>query len=335
MIGAFLFVKWHSFFLADTGHFAIAKISGTLDFKPEIMEAILNKAEQTSNNKIIFPATGITKQQVVQYYDNIAEHILPYLKDRPLTMQRFPGGVAKEGFFQKDAPEGFPDWVSTVEVNKEGERTKHIVCNSKDILLYLVNQNVLTFHVALSKTEKMEYPDKLIFDLDPPEGNFALVVKAAKALRKLLEEKLDLKSYVMASGSNGLHVIVPLKQEDHFEKVRDFAKEVADYVCSKNPDEFTTGIQMYRRQGRLYIDTLRNYDVQTSVAPFSLRVKEKAPVATPLSWDELDEPSLNAQTYTIHSIFERLKSKSNPWVDFDQNAQSIGGAIKKMQTLTN
>jgi len=259
------------------------------------MKATLIKTALTHKNKILFPKSGITKQQMFHYYKNIANEILPYLKDRPLTMQRFPEGIDEDGFFQKHTPDYFPDWISTAKVKKVDGWINHVVCNSKDTLLYLVNQYTLTFHVALSKVEKIDYPDKLIFDLDPPKGNFQLAVKAAKALRHLLEERLHLKAYVMTSGSESLHIVVPLKADQHFDMVHDFAKQIANYICKNNPTEFTTAIRKDKRNGRLYIDSLRNSYAQTSVVPFSIRAKENAPVATPLHWDELDDTALNAQ----------------------------------------
>ena len=299
------------------------------------MTTTVHKTTLTHKDKILFPKSGITKQQVFHYYDNIAIDILPYLKDRPLTMQRFPKGIGDKGFFQKHAPDYFPDWIPTIKVKKVNGWVNHIVCNSKDTLLYLVNQYVLTFHIALSKTEKIDFPDKLIFDIDQPKGNFRLAVKEAKALRHHLEEKLNLKAYVMTSGSEGLHIAVPLKANKHFEVVRIFAKQTANYICDNNPSEFTITRRKDKREGRLYIDFLRNSYAQTSVVPFSIRALENAPVATPLHWDELNDATLNAQSYTIETIFNRLEIKNNPWEDFEQNAEDLSNAIVTMQTLIN
>ena len=299
------------------------------------MKTTLNKTALTHKDKILFPKSGITKQQVFQYYKNIANRMLPFLKDRPLTMQRFPNGIGKEGFFQKNAPDYFPAWLPTIKVKKKDGWVNHIVCNSRDTLLYLVNQYVVTFHVALSKVENIDYPDKLIFDIDPPKGNFKLAVKAAKALRVVLEEKLQLKTYVMTSGSEGLHVAVPLKADKHFDIVHDFTKTIANYICNNNPTEFTTAIRKNKREGRLYIDFLRNSYAQTSVVPFSIRALENAPVATPLYWNELDDVTLNGQSYTIDTIFKRIETKGNPWEDFEQNAKDICNAIKVMEPLTS
>nr|WP_321230190.1 non-homologous end-joining DNA ligase [uncultured Psychroserpens sp.] len=297
------------------------------------MKGNIYKTTLTHKNKVLFPKSGITKQQVFNYYENIANAILPYLKDRPLTMQRFPKGIGEEGFFQKNTPDYFPDWIPTVQVKKVDGWVNHLVCNTIDTLLYLVNQYVLTFHVALSKVDKIDHPDKLIFDLDPPKGNFKLAVKAAKSLRLLLEEKLELKAYVMTSGSKGLHITVPLKADQNFDEVHVFAKAIANYICNNNSTEFTTAIRKDKRENRLFIDFLRNSYAQTSVVPFSIRAIENAPIATPLHWDELDDTFLNARYYTIDTIFKRLETESNPWKDFEQNAKTIEDAIKTMETL--
>ena len=287
----------------------------------------------TQKDKVLFPKSGITKNDVILYYEKIADYMLPYMQHRPLTMQRFPKGINEVGFFQKNASEYFPDWIETVKIKKEGGWVNHVVCNSKETLRYLVNQYLLTFHVTLSKVEKIEYPDKLVFDLDPPKGNFELAIKAAKALHHLLKEKLELKTYLMTSGSEGLHIAIPLKANKTFDDVHEFAKMAATYICNINPKYFTTAKRKEKRKGRLYIDVIRNSYAQTSVAPFSIRAIEKAPVATPLDWNELDDSALNAQAYTIHTIFKRLETKNNPWVGFEENVKNISYAQKLLKTL--
>lgn len=289
--------------------------------------------EFTHKDKILFPKSDITKKDIIIYYDAIADYMLPYLKNRPLTMQRFPKGISDGGFFQKNASVYFPDWIETVKVKKEGGWVNHVVCNNKETLLYLVNQYVLTFHIALSKIDAIEYPDKLIFDLDPPTGNFNLVIKAAKTLRNFLENKLELKTFVMTTGSKGLHVVVPLKSDVHFDEVHEFAKEISQYIADKNPKEFTTATRKERREGRLYIDYLRNSYAQTSVSPFSIRAIENAPVATPLHWDELDDKTLNAQLWNIQNTFKRVEKVENPWKNFETYRKSIKKASKELKLL--
>lgn len=297
------------------------------------MKANISQIKITKEHKVLFPESGITKNDLVLYYDRIANYILPYLKNRPLTMQRFPEGINKKGFFQKHIPVYFPDWITTARIEKVGGWVEHVVCNTKETLLYLVEQDVITFHIPLSTLNCIELPDKLVFDLDPPKGNFKLAVKAAKILRNLLENELGFKTFIMTSGSKGLHIVAPLLQKDNFEKVHDFAMKISQYICGKYPNDFTTAIRKNKRQGKLYVDFLRNSYAQTSVSPFSVRAIENAPVATPISWSELDDKSLHPQLYTIENIFHRLKIKQDPWQAFKTNAKGISAAKKKLDEL--
>jgi len=285
------------------------------------------------SNKILFPNSGITKDDLMVYYEKIAENMLPYLKNRPLTMQRFPKGIADEGFFQKNASQYFPDWIKTEEVRKVGGWVNQVICDTKETLLYLVSQYVVTFHTSLSTINRIEYPDKLIFDLDPLQENFGLAIEGAKALRNLLENKLHFDTFLMTTGSKGLHVVVPLKQKEDFSEIHAFAKAVSNYIANENPDKFTTAIRKDKREGRLYIDFLRNSYGQTSVAPYSVRAIEKAPVATPLYWSELEDEKLNAQLWNIQNIFKRLEQIEDPWKNFEASGKRIKRARKELILL--
>lgn len=297
------------------------------------MEIDDHHIEVTHKDKILFPNSGITKNDLIVYYEKIADYILPYLKNHPLSMQRFPEGIAKDGFFQKNAPKYFPDWIKTEEIRKVGGWVNQVICDTKETLLYLVNQYVITFHISLSTIETIEYPDKLIFDLDPPENDFELAIEGAKALRNLLENDLGFTSFLMTTGSKGLHIIVPLQQKEDFNKVHTFAKSIANYIALQNSNKFTTAIRKENREGRLYIDYLRNSYAQTSVAPYSVRALENAPVATPIFWSELDDEKLTAQFYTIKNIFKRLEYIENPWKDFETSRKSIKKAKKELNLL--
>lgn len=297
------------------------------------MKVASPKIKITKKNKVLFPKSGITKKEVILYYEKIADYILPHMENRLLTMQRFPNGITEAGFFQKNASYYFPDWVETEKVKKKGGWVNHVICNTKETLIYLANQYTISFHLSLSKIDKIQYPDKLVFDLDPPNGKFNLAIKIAIIFRDILEESLDLTSFVMTSGSRGLHVVVPLICYEDFDEVREFAKQVASYIAGKYPNDCTTAVRKDQRKGRLYIDFIRNSYSQTSVAPFSLRAIEHAPVATPLSWEELGDKTLCPQLYTIHNIFERLEAKGDSWIDFKQNAKHIVNAKRKLKDL--
>ena len=297
------------------------------------MKANISNIKNTHKNKVLFPESGITKNDLIQYYDRIANYILPYLKNRPITMQRFPRGISEKGFFQKHVPVYFPDWITTARIEKVGGWVEHVVCNTKETLLFLVEHGVITFHSPLSTLDHIKFPDKLVFDLDPPKENFKLAIKAAKALRHLLEEELQLKTFVMTSGSKGLHVVTPLLQKNIFDEVHDFAKNISQYICDEYPNDFTTAIRKIKREGKLYVDFLRNSYAQTSVSPYSVRAIGNAPVATPIYWNELDDKSLDPQLYTIENIFNRLETIQDPWKAFIINAKSISEAKEKLVEL--
>ncbi len=289
--------------------------------------------EISNADKIMFPKSQITKGDLVEYYEKIAEHMLPYLKDRPLTLHRFPEGISNDGFFQKNASDYFPDWIRTVKLKKKDGWVNHVICDIPETLIYLVNHSTITFHVALGKVDKPDHPDKLIFDLDPTTEDFRTVVEGAKTIRDLLETTFKLATFVMTTGSKGLHIAVPLDRTENFDEVRDFAKNVAKYLCNEYPKKYTTSMRKDQRGGRLFIDYIRNSYGQTAVCPFSARAIEGAPVATPLSWEELEDKCLDAQNYTIQNIFDRLKKKEDPWTSFEKKGKSIESAKKKLGVL--
>lgn len=293
-----------------------------------------HEIELKNQDKVFFPEEEITKGDLIDYYEKIADFLLPYLKDRPLSLNRFPDGINKEGFYQKDTPDYFPDWIETVEIEKkEGGSNQQVLCNDKATLMYLVNQGTISFHPWLCTKSDLQKPDKLVFDLDPPQGNFEIVLKGAKTLHSLLDKELGLNAFIMTTGSKGLHVVCPLQIDKTFDEVRAFAKDVATYISDTNPDMYTVETRKNKRKDRLFIDYLRNAYAQTSISPFSTRARNGAPVATPLGWDELNKNRLNSQFYTIKNIFKRLSQKENPWKQFTIKATKLDSSIEKLNKL--
>lgn len=274
--------------------------------------------EISNIEKAFFQDINITKEDVINYYSGIADVMVPHMKDRPLNMHRAPDGVNGENFYQQEMSDYFPEWIDHAEVKKrEGGTISHALCNNKESLVYLAGQAVLTFHVWLSKTDNIRKPDKLIFDLDPsPNGNFDSVIYGALKLKEYFDEK-SATTYIMTTGSKGLHVIIPLRPENDFDEVRKKAEEIASGLSEKYPDNLTTEQQKNKRKGRLFLDYLRNSYGQTSVAPYSIRIIEGAPIATPLSWEELKDKDINSRTYNIKNIFRRMGQKVDPWRDFE------------------
>ena len=286
--------------------------------------------EISNPDKEIFPGEGITKSGLVDFYRKISKHILPHLADRPLTMHRYPNGINGKSFYQKDEPDYFPGWIDTakVELREKGEQD-FVVCNNEATLLYLANQASITPHIWLSKTEKPEYPDRLIFDLDPPEGDFGIVQDGARDLKKFFDE-LEMKSFVMTTGSKGMHVVIPLDGKSKFDESRDFAKAVAEKLAKKNPEKYTIETRKNKRRGRLFIDYLRNAYGQTAVAPYAMRARKGAPVATPLEWSEATSSKTGPQTFHHGNIFRRLSQKKDPWHDIGNYSYNIGESTKKL-----
>lgn len=197
-----------------------------------------------------------------------------------------------------------------------------ILCDDKNTLLWLANQNCITPHIWLSKIDKPDYPDRMIFDLDPPaRKGFSVVVEAALLLREILEKKHKLKTFIMTTGSRGLHVVIPIKRNRKYEDVRHFAREIADELTASDPKKYTTEARKEKRRGRLYIDVMRNSKGATAVAPYSVRPREGAPIATPISWSELKDSSLRSDSFHIRNIQKRLRK--NPWSGMERSAKTI------------
>lgn len=290
--------------------------------------------EVSNLDKIFFPKEEYTKGDLIGYYEKIADTMLPYMKDRPVTMIRFPNGIDDKQFYQKDAPDYFPEWIETKAIKKEdGGSTDYVICNDEETLVYLANQACITPHIWLSRKDKIDYPDRLIFDLDPSRDDFSEVISAAKKIGNFLKEDLSLPVYIMTTGSRGIHLVVPLKREHTFDQVRAFAQKIARYLEDQYPEEMTTAVRKNKREDKLFLDVARNGKGQTAVTPYAVRPIEGAPVATPLDWDELDKASLSAQTYTIKNIFRRLGSKDDPWKDIDSKATSLKKAMEKLDKL--
>ncbi len=290
--------------------------------------------EVSNLDKIFFPKEKYTKGDLIEYYEKIAGTMLPYMKDRPVTMIRFPNGIDDKRFYQKDAPDYFPAWIETKAIKKEdGGTTDYVICNDKETLVYLANQACITPHVWLSRKDKIDHPDRMIFDLDPSKDNFYEVKSAAKKIREMLEGELGLPVYIMTTGSRGLHLVVPLKRNHNFDEVRSFAQKAARYLENKYPEKLTTAVRKNKREEKLFLDVARNGKGQTAVTPYAVRPIAGAPVSTPLDWDELDRSSLSAQSYNIKNIFRRLGGKADPWKDIDSRATKLDTAIEKLDKL--
>jgi bifunctional non-homologous end joining protein LigD len=289
------------------------------------------KIKITNPTKMLFP--DVSKSQVIDYYELIAPYMLPHVYNRPISMQRFPDGIRAQGFFHKEAPEYFPKFIDLVEVRTSDTETQmQVMINNAATLVYLAQLASFVIHIWTSQAPLLEQPDKIVFDLDPStDDSWEAVVSGANDMRAMLAE-MGLPSFVMATGSRGLHVCVPLKPEHNFDTVQLFAKAVCT-TLERRDSKFTTQIRKDKRKGRIFLDYLRNRYAQTGVAPYSLRAKPGAPLAAPLLWEELEDPSLRSNQFTVANIAQRLAAGGDRWADFFKFRTSLPGFDKIEQVL--
>jgi bifunctional non-homologous end joining protein LigD len=276
----------------------------------------------THSDKVLFPNDGITKQELVEYYLRIAATMLPHLRGRPIVMERYPDGIHGQKIFQKNAPAYHPDWIKVVSLPKKDGVVRHVVCDDTATLVYLANQAVITPHTWLSRIDKANHPDQMIFDLDPSNGDFRVVCDAAKVLRERLM-KQGLTSFVKTTGSRGLHVLVPLKRRADFDEVRAFARQIAEEFVQSDPEHLTTEVRKDKRKSRIFVDTARNAYAQTAAPAYAVRPRDGAPVAAPLQWSELDSRRLEPDLYNIRNVFDRLDKIGDPWKDLKRHAKAL------------
>jgi bifunctional non-homologous end joining protein LigD len=289
--------------------------------------------EISNPDKVLFPGDGITKADLAAYYRRVAETMLPHLAGRPLHLQRFPDGIEGEEIHQKQVPDYFPDFVRRVEVPKKGGGTiTQAVAENPETLVYLADQAVVTPHTWLSRADELDCPDQLVFDLDPPRGDLDAVRAAARALREILEE-VGLFAFVKSTGSRGLHVVSPLDRSAGFDIARSFARDVAEVVAARDRGRLTTEQRKAKRRGRLYLDTARNAYAQTAVAPYAVRARRGAPLAAPLSWDEVGRKDFHPERYTLGNVFRRLSRKGDPWADMGRHARALSQSRDRLDEL--
>lgn len=291
--------------------------------------------ETSNEDKILFPDEGITKGDLIDYNVKVAEYMLPHLKDRPLTLFRWPDGIKEDGFVQQQAQDYFPDWIPTSTVERSSTRgvITHPMAEKAADLAFFANQGAITLHAWLSRKDKPKTPDTLVFDLDPPEGGgFDVVRRAAGDVRELLEE-IGLAVFVKTSGSKGLHITSPLRREHEFAEVRSLARGAAKLLANRNPEDYTVEQYKDKRAGRLFLDTVRNSYGHTMAAAYSVRARPGAPVAMPLSWEEVGDSSIGPRTFTIKNAFRRLGQKDDPWAGMQRHARNLKEPMKALKVL--
>ena len=281
----------------------------------------LTRVNLTNLGREMYPALHVTKQEVITYYIRMAPRILPFVHNRPLTMHRFPGGVGGEAFYEKDAPQGTPDYVDIfTRYSETADREVHFVlCNNLDTLIWLANLASLELHVTLSTAATYDSPDLLLFDIDPePPLLFDDTIDVALIVHERLAE-VGMQSYVKTSGKKGLHIVVPLKAGYRFEEIRTFAHNLGKKIARDTPG-VVSEFPHSQDPGTIFVDYLQNAHGKTMAAPYSLRATDGATVSAPLSWDQLKH-GIHPEDFNIRTM---LSGSKDPWRDIFDNRQTIG-----------
>ena len=278
-------------------------------------------------DKVLFPDDGITKADLAAYYASVADAMLPLVHERPMNLWRWNTGIDGQRVVQQEIPKGAPEWVARVEVpRRRGGNVVHAMIGDARTLRWLANQNCITPHVWNSRADRLDRPDRIVFDLDPSVEDeleqFEDVRAAALALGEHLRE-LGLVPYAMTTGSRGIHVVAPIRRTHDANAVRTRAGEIAEAFAASH-DTLTTAWRKEKRDGRILVDTARNTYAQTVVAPYAVRALPGAPVATPLEWTELEAPDLHPRRWTVRDLASRLSETGDPWSDIRRDARNLG-----------
>jgi len=292
---------------------------------------IRTRAELTHLDKVFWPREGITKKDLVGYYDRVAETILPYLKGRPQALNRHPDGIEGESFFQKNLSQAPPPWVETVDVPSEsGDKTiRYLVCRNRDTLLYVANLGCIEINVWSSSIPHLDSPDYLVLDFDPLETSFPHVVEAVLAAKAFLDE-MTIPAFCKTSGATGMHIYIPLEPRFSQSQVRELAHLIALVVNRRNPDLTSLERSPGKRKGRVYLDYLQNRSGATMAAPYSVRPREGAPVSMPLSWKEVT-PRLDPLDFDIRTVPARLAKRGDAWRNMFGKRLDLAAALAKFE----
>jgi bifunctional non-homologous end joining protein LigD len=288
----------------------------------------------THPEKILFPDSRITKGELAGYYEMIAPVMVPHMRARPVTMERYHRGIGAPGFFQKDVSKGFPEWLQRVEVPKKGGTVHHPIVTDARSLLWLANQNCITPHVWTSRAPELYYPDICVFDLDPSVDDPAQLKAATFQLRDFLAE-LGLPSWLKTSGSKGFHIVVPLDGKSNIGEVAGFAHTVGTLLVQRDPDNLTQEFHKVDRGRRILVDTGRNGYSATFAAAYAVRAKPGAPVSAPCTWDELQGGNVGPQSFTLRTMAKRIETVGDVWADMRKRRRSLKRAIEQLRRIKN
>jgi len=281
--------------------------------------------ELSSPDKLLFARAKVTKRDLARHYERVAGAMLPHVRDRPLSLQVFPRGVDAPGHFMKSVPAHFPQWIAKAEVAKRGGTLTQVLANDAATLVYLAGQNAITPHVWLSRVDEPRRPDRLIIDFDPSPGvGFAAVRAAARDVGDRLRDA-GLVPFAMVTGSRGVHVVCPLRRGPSFEEVHSYARTLAEAMVDDDPRRLTLEWHRAERGARIYVDVNRINYAQHAVAPYGVRARPLAPVAMPIAWDELSDPRLKPDRWTVRDAADRVESEGDAWSGIGRRARGLPG----------
>lgn len=290
------------------------------------------KLKITNRNKVYFPESGITKGEIIDYYRKISKFILPYLKNRPQSLNRHPNGISKPGFYQKDMDTSqIPEWVRTEKQYSKSNKKylDYLICNNEATLVYMANLGCIEINPWHSTYDKPDYPDYMIMDLDPGNISFREVIRTALKIREVCME-IGIETFCKTSGATGLHVYIPLKKRYTYDEIKLFGELLATVVQQQLPEITSVERTVAKRKDKIYIDFLQNRKGQTIASAYSVRPKTGATVATPLEWPEVNE-DLDPKDYTIFTMHDRLQEKGDLWKGVLGKGADIGKALKKLE----
>jgi bifunctional non-homologous end joining protein LigD len=284
------------------------------------------RIEISHPDKTLFRDPDITKRQLAEHYEQVADAMVPHVRGRPLALQAFPNGIDENGFFMKSVPRYFPDWITTVSVPKRGGTLTQVVADEPATMVYLAGQNVITPHIWLSRADQPRQPDRLIVDFDPSPGvGFAEVRAAARDAGERLRTA-GLVPFAMVTGSRGVHVVCPLRRGPSFSDVHGFTRALAEAMVADDEKNLTLEWHRSERGRRIYVDVNRINYAQHAVAPYAVRPRRGAPVAMPIAWEELSDAKLEPDRWTIATAAARLRSEGDAWKGLARRARTLPAA---------
>lgn len=273
-------------------------------------------------DRVLFAEVGLTKGDLARYYAEVGPVMLGHVADRPMTIVRYPKGLDGEGFFQKNTPGHYPEWIPRLELPKKGGVVTHPVVDHPAVLVYLAQQGMITPHVGLIRRPDIDEPDLFVVDLDPSDDDWARLVAVAQGTREALEAA-GLVPYLQLTGSKGIHVVAAVAPGTTWDAVHRFSSALATLLLERFEDDLTQEFHKEDRGDRIYLDLARNNPASTFVAPYGVRARATAPVATPITWDELDDPELSPRRYTVETVRDRLAARGDPWADLADSARPL------------